>query len=106
MHTPTSAASRVERERSALTRHHRNAGSAAAAARLKCPVVLAIIAGDQPKASPASHASQRFAAVTLRASPYIITPFSTETARKTTLNDATTPSQEISGSASMFKNAV
>ena len=61
MQRPASAASRGDLVRSALTRHHRNAGSAAAAARLKWPVVRAIIAGDHPKTSPASHASHRFA---------------------------------------------
>ena len=62
MHKPTSAASRGDRDRSALTRHHRNAGSAAAATRLKWPVLRATIAGDHAKTRPASHASQRFAA--------------------------------------------
>ena len=59
---------RMRRVRSALTRHQTNAGSAAAATRLKCPVVRATIAGDHANASPASQASSLVAAVARRAS--------------------------------------
>ena len=67
MHKPTSAASLAVRDRSAFVRHHRNAGKAAAATRLKCPVVRATMAGAHAKTSPARNASGRDAAVARRA---------------------------------------
>src|SRR5687767_15328396 len=106
MHRPTSAASRTVRDRSALIKHHKNAGSAAAAARLKCPVVRATIAGAHANTRPPRNASGREADVELRASPYANNPFSTLTNRNTTLNEVTMPSHEISGSANRFRNGV
>src|SRR6188474_424610 len=106
MQTPTIAALRNDRSRSALTSAQINAGRAAAAAILKCPVVRAIIVGDQANASPASHASHRVAGVTRRTSPYITSAFKTHTARNTTLNDVTMPSHEMSGKARMLRKAV
>src|SRR5687768_3197628 len=106
MQRPTKAASRAVRDRSAFIRHHKNAGSAAAAARLKWPVVRATMAGAHANSRPLRNASPRDADVALRASPYANSAFNTLTKRNTVLKDATTPSGEISGKASRLRKAV
>ncbi len=106
MQSPSSAESRNDRDRSAFIRHQTNAGNAAAATRLKWPVLRAIIAGDQANTSPASHASKRVAVVARRARPYMTTAFNTQMARNTRLKDVTGPSGVISGNASRLRNGV
>src|SRR5688500_6070310 len=106
MQRPTKAESRAVRDRSALIKHHKNAGSAAAATRLKWPVVRATIAGAHATGKPLRNAAGRDADVALRASPYAKSAFNTLTNRNTTLKDATTPSGEISGKASRLRKAV
>ena len=77
MHRPTSAALPTVRCFSAWTSAQMNAGSGAAAARLKCPVLRATSTGDQANATPARNASVRVALVAARASPYVISDVST-----------------------------
>ena len=106
MDTPASAAHHIERVRSALMRHNRNAGSGAAATRLKCPVLRATRTGDQAKATPAMNASRRVVAKARRASAYVQSAVMTLVSRYTRLKLGITPAQGMSGRASRFRNAV
>ncbi len=82
-----------------------NSGSGAVCTRLKCSIARALMNGENPKASPATHAAA-VSPVMRRAHANIASAETTPLAITSTLNVATIPSSGSSGNASTFATVV